>query len=71
MGAENQLGTLNYITPQKVAQAATLVTQGKTISLSIAFNGDGPQGAHGFRRNPIHIMSVDGGDEHSATHLAD
>jgi kynurenine formamidase len=69
-GAEDQLGTLNYVTPEVVRRAAGLVKQGKTIPLGAAFNGDGPQGAHGFRRNPIHIMSVDGGDEGSAKHLA-
>src|SRR5829696_915844 len=69
-GAEDQLGTVNYITPERIRDAARLVKQGKTIPLGIAFNGDGPQGAHGFRRNPIHIMSVDGGDAESARHLA-
>jgi kynurenine formamidase len=45
------------------------VKQGKVFPLSIPVDADGPQGAHGFRRNPIHIMSVDGGDENAARHL--
>jgi kynurenine formamidase len=63
------LGTLNYITPEKVLRAAGLVRKGRTIALSIPIDAYGPQGAHGFRRNPIHIMSVDGGDQDAARHL--
>jgi kynurenine formamidase len=61
-GDEDELGTLNYITPAAVAHAASLVRKGITFSLSVPFDAYGPQGAHGFRRNPIHLMSVDGGD---------
>ena len=68
-GPHDQLGTLNYITPEKVLRAAGLVRKGRTIPLSIPIDAYGPQGAHGFRRNPIHIMSVDGGDENVAQHL--
>ncbi len=61
-GANDQLGTLNYITPEKVVDAAKLVKQGKTFSLSIPFDDKGPQtGAFG-RFNPIHFMLQDGGD---------
>jgi len=68
-GPQDQLGTLNYITPEKVLRAAGLVRKGRTIPLSIPIDAYGPQGAHGFRRNPIHIMSVDGGDQDAARHL--
>jgi kynurenine formamidase len=61
-GEDDELGTLNYITPEHITHAASLVRSGKTISLSVPFDAYGPQGAHGFRRNPIHLMSVDGGD---------
>jgi kynurenine formamidase len=61
-GPEDQLGTLNFITPERVAKAAALARTGKTFSLSIPLDGDGPQGAHGVRRNPIHLMSLDGSD---------
>jgi kynurenine formamidase len=61
-GANDQLGTLNYITPEKVVDAAKLVKQGKTFSLAIPFDDKGPQtGAFG-RFNPIHFMLQDGGD---------
>jgi len=68
-GAGDQLGTLNLITAEKVKQAAGLVRQGKIFPLGINFDAYGPQGAHGFRRNPIHVMTVDGGDSEMAAHL--
>ena len=33
-GPDDELGTLNYLTPQKVAKAASLVRSGRTVSLS-------------------------------------
>ncbi|CAN5274995.1 cyclase family protein [soil metagenome] len=61
-GEHDQLGTLNFITPKKIAGAATLARTGKVFSLCIPLNGDGPQGGNGGRRNPIHLMTLDGGD---------
>ena len=61
-GAQDELGTLNLITPQRVASAATLVKTGKTFSLSVPLNADGPEGVQRVRRNPIHLMSLDGTD---------
>lgn len=61
-GDDDQLGTLNYITPQKIVDASGLVKQGKVASLAIPFDDNGPQtGAFG-RFNPIHFMLQDGGD---------
>ncbi len=68
-GDDDQLGTLNFITPETVKAAAKLVRKGTIFPLGINFDAYGPQGAHGFRRNPIHLMSVDGGDEQMAEHL--
>ncbi len=68
-GKDDQLGTLNFITPEKVKAGAALVRQGKVFPLGVNFDAYGPQGAHGFRRNPIHLMSVDGGDQEMAAHL--
>jgi kynurenine formamidase len=70
-GSEDQLGTLNYITPAHVARAAALAKTGKTFALGVNIDAYGPQGAHGFRRNPIHLMTVDGGDEHFAKNNGD
>ncbi len=61
-GPDDELGTLNHITPEAVKYAASLVRHGRVISLGVPFNAHGPQGAHGIRRNPIHVMTVDGGD---------
>lgn len=61
-GDDDELGTLNFITPEKVTEAAGLVKQGKVISLGGDFSSGGPQGAFKFRQNPVHVMTVDGGD---------
>ena len=49
-GADDQLGTLNFITAETVKHAATLVKQGKIFPLGIDFNAYGPQGAHADQR---------------------
>jgi kynurenine formamidase len=61
-GDDDELGTLNFITPDKVTEAASLVRQGKVIALGGDFGSAGPQGAFQFRQNPTHVMTVDGGD---------
>jgi kynurenine formamidase len=61
-GADDELGTLNYITPEKIVAAARLVRQGKVFSLAIPFDNKGPQTGFGGRTNPQHFMLQDGGD---------
>ncbi len=61
-GAEDQVGTLNYVSKQKIIDAARLVRQGKAISLAIPFDDKGPQTGSFGRFNPIHFMLQDGGD---------
>ncbi|MGE0680978.1 MAG: cyclase family protein [Candidatus Binatia bacterium] len=61
-GTNDQLGTLNYITPEKVVESAKLVKQGKSFSLAIPFDDKGPQTGSFGRFNPIHFMLQDGGD---------
>jgi kynurenine formamidase len=61
-GPDDQIGTLNYITPEKIVAAAALVRQGKVISLAIPFDANGPQTGFGGRVNPLHFMLQDGGD---------
>lgn len=63
-GSDDELGTLNHITPDSVRHAASLARTGRVIALGAPYNAQGPQGAHGLRRNPIHVMTVDGGDRH-------
>jgi kynurenine formamidase len=61
-GPEDEIGTLNFITPEVVKRAATLVRQGKVISCALNFDTSGPQtGAFG-RVNPIHSMVATGTD---------
>ncbi len=61
-GDDDELGTLNFISAEKVLQAASLVKHGKVFPLGVDFGSAGPQGAFQFRHNPIHVMTVDGGD---------
>ena len=61
-GAGDELGTVNFITAEKITAAARLVRQGKVISLAIPFDANGPQTGYGGRNNPLHYMLQDGGD---------
>jgi kynurenine formamidase len=61
-GDQDELGTLNFITPQKVAAASRLARLGKVFPLGVEFGSSGPQGDFLYRQNPIHLMTVDGGD---------
>lgn len=56
-GADDEIGTLNFITPDKIAQAARLVQTGKTFALSIPLTKNGIQtGLLPGRINPIRTM---------------
>lgn len=71
-GANDEMGTTNLITPEKVVEAAGLVKRGKVFSLALPLDGSGPMtGAFG-RVNPVHVMLQDGGDVASGAqeHLA-
>jgi kynurenine formamidase len=61
-GKEDELGTINFITPEKTRAAAQGVRQGKVLSLAIDFDKNGPQSGFAGRMNPIHYMMQDGGD---------
>jgi len=61
-GADDELGTVNYITPEKIVAAARLVRRGKVFSLAIPFDAQGPQTGFAGRVNPLHYMLQDGGD---------
>lgn len=61
-GPDDQLGSMNYVTPEKVLAASKLVKKGKVFSLALPLDSSGPQtGAFG-RTNPLHVMLQDGGD---------
>ena len=57
-GAEDQRGTLNLITPEKVVAASRCVKAGKLFELSIPLGADGPQTGLGGRINPLHFLTV-------------
>lgn len=61
-GDDDQLGTLNHITPARVKSAAAAVRSGKRFDLSIPIGSDGPQNGQAGRVNPIHLMSIMPGD---------
>ncbi len=61
-GPDDEAGTLNYITPAKIQQAAGLVRTGKVVSLAMPFDANGPQTGRLSRVNPIHTMLATGTD---------
>jgi hypothetical protein len=61
-GADDVLGTLNFLDAAKRLEAAALVTRGSTFSLSQRFDTDGPQTGWRRRTNPVHTMTDTGVD---------
>jgi len=61
-GPDDEIGTLNYITPESIAAACRLATAGKVFSLGIPLQRKGPQSGTRQRFNPLHTMFRDGGD---------
>jgi len=57
-GADDERGTLNFITPDVVQRAAGLVRRGHVFSLGLSFGADGPQIGQGGRVNPLHLMTA-------------
>ena len=62
-GPADEIGTLNFITPETIARASRLVTAGKVFALGIPLQREGPQSGTRQRFNPIHSMFRDGGDQ--------
>jgi kynurenine formamidase len=56
-GTEDEIGTLNYITPAKIVEACRLAVSGRVIALGVPLDRkDGPQVTAPRRYNPIHFM---------------
>lgn len=70
-GPDDQLGTLNFVEPQDIACAGSLVKKGKVFSLAIPFGDSGPQTGGFGRFNPIHLMIRDGNDAVAGTTVRD
>ena len=61
-GADDVLGTVNFITDELRRAAAGLVRRGVSFSLSQRFDMDGPQRGWRRRTNPVHTMLDTGTD---------
>jgi kynurenine formamidase len=61
-GADDVLGTVNFITDDLRRAAAGLVRRGASFSLSQRFDMDGPQKGWRRRTNPVHTMLDTGTD---------
>jgi putative cyclase len=62
-GPEDEIGTLNNVSPGDIAEAGRLIRKGKVFSLALNFDNHGPQnGLWGNRFNPIHTMLTSGVD---------
>ena len=56
-GADDERGTVNFITPEKLRQAAACIRRGVVFSLALPFGADGPQFGQAGRVNPVHVMT--------------
>src|SRR5215471_4554773 len=56
-GADDERGTVNFITPDVVRRAAGCVRRGTVFSLALPLSADGPQFGQGGRVNPVHLMT--------------
>jgi kynurenine formamidase len=61
-GPDDQRGTLNFITRERVLNACAIPRSGRVISCALPFDQGGPQSGLAGRYNPIHTMLADGGD---------
>lgn len=57
-GPDDQLGAGNYVTPERVAEAAKLIRHGRTFSLALPLDVHGPQFGPNTRVNPQHVMLI-------------
>jgi len=61
-GDDDELGSMNYVSAEKVAAASRLVKRGKVFSLALPLDSEGPMTGALGRINPVHLMLQDGGD---------
>lgn len=66
-GAEDQIGTLNHVTPQDIVTAAGLIRKGKVFALGLPLDQKLQSGLFGGRWNPIHTMLATGTDAVAGT----
>ena len=61
-GKEDQIGTLNNVSPEDIVNAGKLIKKGKTFSLGLSLKEPIQSGLFGGRWNPIHTMLATGTD---------
>ena len=61
-GADDQIGTLNNVTPEDVINAGRLIKRGRIFSLALSLKEPIQSGLFGGRWNPIHTMLATGTD---------
>ncbi len=61
-GPDDERGTLNFITAERILEACSLPRRGLVVSCALPFDERGPQSGLAGRHNPIHTMLADGGD---------
>ncbi len=61
-GPDDEIGTLNHLTPERVVAATRLVQRGAVFSLALPFDDTGPQRGNLRRFNPMQFMLRDGTD---------
>jgi kynurenine formamidase len=57
-GADDERGTLNFLTPDVTRAAAASIRSGRCFELSIPLGSDGPQTGLGGRVNPVHLLNM-------------
>jgi len=61
-GKDDQIGTLNNVTPEDIVNAAKLIRKGKVFALGLSLKEPIQTGLFGGRWNPIHTMLATGTD---------
>jgi kynurenine formamidase len=61
-GADDQIGTLNFVTPADLVNAGKLIRKGKVFALGLSLKEPIQSGLFGGRWNPIHTMLATGTD---------
>jgi len=57
-GADDERGTLNFLTPEVTRAATASIRSGRCFELSIPLGSDGPQTGYGGRVNPVHLLNM-------------
>lgn len=57
-GSEDRIGTLNHITPERLAAAGREIRTGQLLNLGLPIGAKGIQLPGAGRNNPVHLMSM-------------